>query len=441
MFRAFALLIFFLTFYFPLFAGSGSQNSNDSLMAVIHGPANDTNKVIACYTISRRLRAKGDYDTAMYYAGAGLDLSRRLKYVSGEGHSLYTVGLVHQGKGNNPEAQNCYLLSLRIAEKLGDRLLLGATTNALGIIYWYMGDHETALDYLHRSLMVKKLMKDERGIANTYNNIANVLHDQGKLREAIGNLNVSIRIKQKLKDKLGLSNSFTNRGSCYQNLGIMDSALMDFTAALELRNEYGDKAGIVGSMNNLIQLYSMTGRVRDALGLSGKSLALGKELNSRRIFMECYKAASVAYDSAGLYSEAYGYFKQYLVYKDSILNEENMEKSIQQQMQYDFEMKAAALRAKQERKEVLAQQEHRTRETIILFIASSIGLTLVLSILLLVYLARNRRKNRLIENQKISLEEKQADIVSSIQYARRIQQAQLPAMQYIERSFKRLNKG
>jgi ligand-binding sensor domain-containing protein len=46
-----------------------------------------------------------------------------------------------------------------------------------------------------------------------------------------------------------------------------------------------------------------------------------------------------------------------------------------------------------------------------------------------------------IHDQKIVLEEKQKEIVDSINYAKRIQQSQLPTTKYIERNIKRLNKN
>jgi hypothetical protein len=49
-------------------------------------------------------------------------------------------------------------------------------------------------------------------------------------------------------------------------------------------------------------------------------------------------------------------------------------------------------------------------------------------------------KNKIVEEQKLQVEEHQKEIIDSITYARRIQQSQLPTEQYIDRTLKRLNK-
>ena len=49
-------------------------------------------------------------------------------------------------------------------------------------------------------------------------------------------------------------------------------------------------------------------------------------------------------------------------------------------------------------------------------------------------------KNDIIEKQKQEVEEKQKEIIDSINYAKRIQQSQLPTEKYINKSIKRLKK-
>lgn len=77
------------------------------------------------------------------------------------------------------------------------------------------------------------------------------------------------------------------------------------------------------------------------------------------------------------------------------------------------------------------------------------GLLLVLILAIVVYRGSKQKqkannqllaKNEIIEAQKHIVEEKQKEIIDSINYAKRIQQSQLPTEKYITKSINRLKK-
>ena len=53
---------------------------------------------------------------------------------------------------------------------------------------------------------------------------------------------------------------------------------------------------------------------------------------------------------------------------------------------------------------------------------------------------QKKKANEIIAQQKILVEEKQKEVLASIEYAKRIQQSLLPTEKYIEKNLERLKK-
>ena len=140
---------------------------------------------------------------------------------------------------------------------------------------------------------------------------------------------------------------------------------------------------------------------------------------------------------------------QYRAYQDSLFNEENTRKNVQQQMQFKFDKKQSAdsLQVAEERKlnEVKFKQEKTQRFALY----GGLILVLVFAGFMFNRFRVTRKQKQIIEQkeketqeQKRLIEEKQKEIVDSIKYASRIQRALITNEVYIERSLNRLmNEG
>ena len=132
------------------------------------------------------------------------------------------------------------------------------------------------------------------------------------------------------------------------------------------------------------------------------------------------------------FKEAFEYHKLYIVYRDSIDNEEIRKKTIQSQMTFDFEKKEAVANAEHkkelENQQVLAEEKNRKQKVVTAFVVC--GLLLVL--LFAGFIFRSLRitskqkdiieeQKEFVEHQKILVEEHQKEIIDSITYAKRIQ--------------------
>jgi hypothetical protein len=197
-----------------------------------------------------------------------------------------------------------------------------------------------------------------------------------------------------------------------------------------------------------------SGKFNEAEAALKKALTLATRLES----MESVKNASenlyLLYSEKERHKPAFDYYKRFVEARDKIFNEENTRKSVQAQMQYQFDKKEAAIKADQDKKDALAKEEDK-KQTVIRnsFIS---GFILVFLLAILIYRGyRNKKKanvvitlqkeevekaKTVIEKQKHLVEEKQKEILDSIHYARRIQRSLLTQDKYLEKNLQRLLK-
>ena len=139
------------------------------------------------------------------------------------------------------------------------------------------------------------------------------------------------------------------------------------------------------------------------------------------------------------FKKAFEDYKLMILYRDSLLNEQNTKKTVQTQMQYEFDKKESATKADQDKKNAVAQSDARRKNIVLVFVICS----LVLLVLFLIFLFNRflviQKQKTVIEKQKAVVEEKQKEILDSIRYAKKIQQSLLPTEKFIDKNLTRLN--
>src|SRR5690606_11840011 len=101
------------------------------------------------------------------------------------------------------------------------------------------------------------------------------------------------------------------------------------------------------------------------------------------------------------------------------------------ELKAEFEKNETIRKAEQEKQEVLMKEENAKQRTILIFVSCFLVLVAFLAVVIFRSLRVNQQKNKIITAQKHLVEEKQKEILESITYAKRLQQAILPPQEYI----------
>jgi serine phosphatase RsbU (regulator of sigma subunit) len=347
-------------------------------------------------------------------------------------------------RGEIPAALDFFGKSLVYQQELGDKAGEAEILGNMGVIYYQQKDKKKALDFYLRSLKLREELGDKEAIANSLVNIGNLCYDQHDVPKALYYTQRSLKLQEEIGDKRGMSYSLNNLAGIYYQQNKFSKALEYYVKSLNIRKEIEDKHGIAASYNNIATTYLSLGRSNSALYKLSRiycdsSLALAKVLGFPDGIRNSEHMLSRLDSTSGNFAGAFAHFKQFMIYKDSVVNDENHQASVRSQIKYDFDKKEAVLQEQRNKERAVADERHRVNKIRLWFFA--IGLILVIIFAIYIYrsLMANRRANKIITAQKELveqknhiIEEKQKEIIDSINYAKRIQYTLLAHEEFLQ---------
>jgi len=376
---------------------------------------------------------QGNIVKALNYYEKSLKMREKIGDKYGIAISLNNMGLIYNKLGNIPGALDHFDKSLKMREQIGDKQGIGQSFSNIGTIYNKQGDNTKALDYYKKSLKIREEIGDKQGIAVSLNNIGLIYNMQGDMPQALVSWNKSLKIQEEIGDKQGIAYSLNNIGGAYRIQGYISRALDHYMRSLKIQKEIGDKQGIARSLYSIGGIYLEQNNISLALSYSDSSLTLSKELGFPENVRNAEQVLSKIDSAKGNYAGAFEHYKQFIIYRDSINNEETRKASIKAQLKYEYEKKEAVMQESQEKERAVAEGRNRFQQIVIWSVAG--GLLLVVIFAAFVY-----RSLKITHKQKQVIEEKQREILDSIHYAKRIQNALMTHERYIQKNLIRLQK-
>jgi tetratricopeptide (TPR) repeat protein len=422
----------------------------------------DQKGVAQAYTLIGAIHQNlGNIREALELFTKSLELSEKLDYKKGMAEGLLNISTVYQLQGNIPKALESYDKSLKLMKATGNTKGMAHCLNNMGLIYFHQHDINKALENYTQSLKLYEITGDVNGIATLYNNVATVFKAKGDQEKALDYFTKSYNKYKELPEPKGMAMASNNIGSVYTNQNKTTEAISYHTESLKLCTSIQDKMGMVQSLNYLAGIHIKLNNYNKALAFTSQSMPLSKELGFPELISEAAKNLSKIYANTNNYKAALENFELHIKMEDSLASEINRKASIRSQLKYEYERKAAAdsinhikeieisdLELQKQTAELTAQ---RHRQYVICG-----GLVLVLlfaGMMYKRYRATNKQKliieekekqaqkqNDIIRMQKAMVEEKQKEIIDSINYARRIQKANFPTEKYVGSNLSRLLK-
>jgi tetratricopeptide (TPR) repeat protein len=443
---------------------------------------------IACGQLGSIYADEGNSSEALDYTSKALTIREQLKDKKGMAATLNRMGLVYQQESEYSLALDCFSKDLAICEEIGDKEGKASAHNNIGLVYLSQGKYPKALDEMLTALKTLEQLGDKQGAASIHEAIGNLYNEQRDSTKALEEYNKalntyremqneneianslcniglvyseqkdkdslslkyfrqSLDIRNKIGDNNGIAISLLNMGGIYFQEGKIDITLTCFIRSLTLFEGTGNKDGISNSLNAIGQVYISQKKYNKALEYENKSLALSKEMGSVEGIESAYQQLSDLYDSLHNDRKAFEFYKNYIVEHDSLFNKENTKKTVESEMNFQFEKKQAVEKAEQEQKEEI-QKEQERKQTLILYFISGI-LLLVCGFAVFIFRSlritskqkkvieiksrETEEQKKVVEERNKIIEEKNKDILDSINYAKRLQDAILPPLSIIKK--------
>ncbi len=324
--------------------------------------------------------AKGDYTQSLRYLFEAEKAFRKLGFYKRLAGTYNLIGNTYMGLGDNKGQKEyfgkCY--DLAVEHKMTGQMAYGA--GGLGNYYASLKDYKEAIKWNQIAAGLFRETHNYIGCAIIYTNIAAQYRELGNMAKAEEFVNLS-------EQYLGQANLNYASFVCYQEKG----------QQADLKKKYPE-----------------------ALGYYTRALDLMLADKANHNISETYKVLSDVAYKAGQYRESADYLRSHVQYKDSVFNENSRRQLLDVQEKYETEKKDAAIEILNKENELSRSELNRKKA----LIYSGISVVILLLILFAFVIKSNIRKNKtnaLLESQKVIIEEKQKEIVDSINYARRIQ--------------------
>jgi len=285
------------------------------------------------------------------------------------------IGNVYINQGNYPEALKSYLASLKTEEALNDKIGIAGTYVNIGIVYALQGNHSEAIKNYLSSLKLFETIGAKDDMANCYNNIGMAYTAQGNYPEALKNHFAALKMREATGAKSGMASSYSNLGVVYAGQGNYPEAIKNYFAALKIFEAIGNKSGIAACYSGIGSVYTTTNRAVEGKKWLQKALNLSLEIGAKKSVQRAYEIMAQADSVLGNYNAALENYKKYILYKDSLYNEDNTKKLTQTTMQYEFDKKQMADSLQNAQVQALAAERLMKQKT---YTAMGAGLVVLL---------------------------------------------------------------
>ncbi len=227
------------------------------------------------------------------------------------------------------EAINNYNKAYKYALKSNNLSALGQTYNNLGLVNEDQGNYDKAYDYFIKAKEIYEKQNDTRNLSYTLNNIGIIYKKIRSYEKSLIYFEKSLELKKKIGEKRTIANSYGNIAEVYLLLEKYDLAEKYFNKALILHTEVQDKNNILKDIIALAKVSCLTNQQTKAnnyIQNVQKLITTNQSRDLKKYFLE---VQILYYEKANKYKEALKLLKQLIEIKDSVFNEQLLQKSVE----------------------------------------------------------------------------------------------------------------
>jgi serine phosphatase RsbU (regulator of sigma subunit)/Tfp pilus assembly protein PilF len=392
---------------------------------------------------------------------------------SAYGYGYMHLSVIYKARGKHKLAEEAAKKCIEVAEKYDLKMLKAKAYGTLGNVYSQVGDVENSSINLEKSVSIFMEIKDTAGIIRSSMNLGGFYYGEDLYEKALVYFKMGLDYAMKTNDLYMLAQNYNNIGSVCLNTGKLDSAfhcyqrgyhyaLQDHSSDLantilgnlgDVVKKMGNNAkaleyykqqyaeakkedmytGIANALTGFIEIYRDT----DQYDMAAKYLDEFKkhiaEDGSVQDLIDAYAFSSDIYAGQGNFKDALRATRRLMFFKDSINDADVKAKVFELHEQYQGERKDNEILKKTadlEKEQSLSKQRSTQRNILLIVVAFAM---VMIGLVLRGYFQKKKYNEEITvqknvaEKQKELVEEKNKEILDSINYAKRIQDAILPS--------------
>jgi serine phosphatase RsbU (regulator of sigma subunit) len=391
---------------------------------------------------------QGNYDGSLVILKRALIIGRALKDSTLQSTSLLYLANAYSNKGDHSTAIEFYYKGLAIEERLPVQSNLHFFFNGLGVLFTTQKNYSKGLEYLLRAKNIVEHSNNKKYLSTIDNNIGWQYMLVGKNDSAYFFLDLSVKASEKSKNLYALTFPLHNLAELFLKLKQYDKVFQYAYRSYEISNSQGFKDRMVANLITLGDMDLRQNKFASAENYLTQALRLSQEIQTKLHIKDVSLLLATLYEKQQQHEKAYIYYTLFADTKDTILNQKNSKIITEMNIKYSAEKKEKEIELLKKNEEIqrleLAKKRNEldTQRTLSVSVGGGVLLLLFAAILLFgQYQLKKKATDQLqfayniIEEKNKVIERSNSLITDSITYAKRIQDAVLPANDYLTKLF------
>lgn len=374
--------------------------------------------------------SKNEFDSSIYYA--------KLIFTATTNKRLHAkadrlLGYAYFNKTNFRKALDHYFLAARYYESINNDTLLAQVYNNIGQMFYYNYNKKMAKEYWVKAMEKCKVVKNETYLSDILNNLGAICWDEKNYKKAIEYYEESAAIDLKKGDYASYASVMNNIGMAY---GEVFEISNDMVSKNMSQSYYLKSLQIIDSLPyNIysVQVYlsaadAFTDFERNGLAMlviKKAEAKMPKVMNKEYLHFLNTKARVLVTNKKAV--DAYLCLKRYIAIKDSLFTLDANAQILEAEARYENDKQTREIELQ---RSDIERKNLKLRQSTIVGYSLGIGVLLLIVIAFMTYrrYAEKQKANKIIsiqkeevESKKLIIEEKQREIIDSINYAKRIQ--------------------
>ena len=304
-------------FFFAHIVTAQDQRIADSLVKIYRA---DTLHDDARLEILRNLSFNEvkDLRLALQYAEELISLSRKQNNSTYLFHGYFQKGNKKRLLGDLGEALDAYFKSAEVAKKARFVSREGSAYGVIADIYAVSKNHQNAILYYQKAINTLRPSDDSIALASVISNAGDDFLNNKNYDSALLYFRESGMIFEKLNYLSGKGYSLGNIGMVYATMGNHNLAEKNINEAISILEKAEDYYPICVYLISMCDIYLHKEEQETALNYANRSLQLALRYGLKEQISNASFKLSALYEKAGRTDESFKYYKDYVLYRDSV---------------------------------------------------------------------------------------------------------------------------
>jgi serine phosphatase RsbU (regulator of sigma subunit) len=418
----------------PMPAQTDSVSYFEQKLEVKHSGKSMINSALG---LVRAYQGRADIKKALMNARLAADEARRIGDSVSLGDTYISMSRMYQAVGEKTKALDYCLKAEKLLDGHPDRLPI--VTLHKGELFYFSQDYKNAKVLFKLACIRAEARKDYFIEILAFIDIGNIYFAESKYDSALYSYKKCQSIPFDL-DSIRTQILLSDIGNVYEEMKDLDEGERYLKKALALAERNKMKMAMPILYYNIAGVAFSKKHMKEAISNLRASISTGIQINDGRNLIYCYKLKARVDSALGLKDSVIADNYHYITINDSLNNATLFNKMAEMQARYDVDKKDIEIKLLNKDKDILnrdrALLDEKIRRQRIVTILVVVGLLIfcILSVFLFRNVIARKKANALLEIQNAEIEdkrkllaEKNEKINDSITYAKRIQEAILPA--------------